>query len=75
MTDNIKTTLIYAKNQNPEFQYRVIFQSRANPSKIKKCNNEDGDYYVVNRTEDIRPYRIIIIHENDLKKVYSYKYE
>jgi hypothetical protein len=28
-----------------------------------------GDYYVVNRTEDIRPYRIIIIHENDVHKI------
>jgi hypothetical protein len=72
MTDNIKTTLAYAKNENSEFQYRVIFQSRANPSKIRKCRKED--YYVVNNTEDIRPYRIIIIHENDIDKVSSYDY-
>jgi hypothetical protein len=67
MTDNIKTALGYTKSYNREFQYRVIFQSRANPDKIRKCNM--GDYYVVNRTEDIRPYRIIIIHENDVHKI------
>jgi hypothetical protein len=66
MSDNIKTALRYAKNKNKDFKYSVIIQSRANPEKIRKCNNNDGDYYVVNRTEDIRPYRIIIIHENDL---------
>jgi hypothetical protein len=72
MYDNIKTALSYTKNLNREFQYRVIFQLRANPDKIRKCNL--GDYYVVNRTEDIRPYRIIIIHENDIKNVSSYDY-
>ena len=40
--------------------YMVIYMVRVNPKKIKFCNCQQKEYWVVNGTiDEIRPYRIL----------------
>jgi hypothetical protein len=48
-------------------EYRLVFQCRVRPDKIK-ISSGATDYWVVNNTEDIRPYRILISNESTLKE-------
>ncbi|CAD8209646.1 unnamed protein product [Paramecium octaurelia] len=44
-------------------QFAVICMSRVNPRKIRQCKEMEGKrYFVINNSEDVRPYRILL-HE------------
>ncbi|CAD8207554.1 unnamed protein product [Paramecium octaurelia] len=45
-------------------QFAVIFMSRVNPKKVRHGGNymRDNQYFVVNESQDVRPYRILL-HE------------
>ncbi|KAM3144836.1 hypothetical protein pb186bvf_003145 [Paramecium bursaria] len=75
-SNHIEVAELYADPiQIGDYNYRVVFQSRVRPLSLKQIYKVsqiiqkqgeldwDNDYFVVNKPEDIRPYRILLKKE------------
>ncbi|CAK66749.1 unnamed protein product (macronuclear) [Paramecium tetraurelia] len=60
----------YAKyTQVGEKQFAPIFMSRVNPKKIKQSKMmKSKQFFVVNNSEDVRPYRLLLHEKKNEKK-------
>ena len=51
-------------------EYRLIMQCRVRPSKIKVCERME-EYWVINESKNIRPYGVLLVKEENMKKIKS----